>query len=147
MHSWKLITVQRVFRGQFRSRKFSSRDEKDETSRFLSDFVNSVLIGWFSIGRSTVAIRMASSSPLKFKSNEHFPRSKKTFILFFFQSNRRTFRCCEISLQADGTLDAAVNLQYLITVRFAFFSHRILSPICFFVAKQKVSSLFQTRHQ
>ncbi|CAF0812884.1 unnamed protein product [Adineta steineri] len=51
------------------------------------------------------------------------------------QSNKRTFRCCEISLQQDGTLDAPVNLQYLIT--YPHYFKRDINKIQIYVQRRK----------
>jgi len=51
------------------------------------------------------------------------------------QNNKRTFRCCEISLQPDGTLDAPVNLQYLITYPHDF--KRDINKIQIYVQRRK----------
>ncbi|CAF0993592.1 unnamed protein product [Adineta ricciae] len=51
------------------------------------------------------------------------------------QSNKRTFRCCEISLQPDGTLDAPVNLQYLIT--YPHYFKRDINKIQIYVQRRK----------
>ncbi|CAF0761314.1 unnamed protein product [Rotaria sp. Silwood1] len=51
------------------------------------------------------------------------------------QSNKRTFRCCEISLQQDGTLDAPVNLQYLIT--YPHYFKRDINKIQIYIQRRK----------
>ncbi|CAF0721890.1 unnamed protein product [Rotaria sordida] len=51
------------------------------------------------------------------------------------QSNKRTFRCCEISLQQDGTLDAPVNLQYLIT--YPHYFKRDINKIHIYIQRRK----------
>ncbi|CAF2381474.1 unnamed protein product [Rotaria sp. Silwood2] len=51
------------------------------------------------------------------------------------QSNKRTFRCCEIPLQQDGTLDAPVNLQYLIT--YPHYFKRDINKIQIYIQRRK----------
>ncbi|CAF2375695.1 unnamed protein product [Rotaria sp. Silwood2] len=51
------------------------------------------------------------------------------------QSNRRTFRCCEIPLQQDGTLDAPVNLQYFIT--YPHYFKRDINNVQIYVQRRK----------
>ncbi|CAF3351472.1 unnamed protein product [Rotaria sp. Silwood1] len=51
------------------------------------------------------------------------------------QSNRRTFRCCEIPLQQDGTLDAPVNLQYFIT--YPHYFKRDINKVQIYVQRRK----------
>ncbi|CAF1015127.1 unnamed protein product [Rotaria sordida] len=51
------------------------------------------------------------------------------------QSNKRTFRCCEIPLQQDGTLDAPVNLQYFIT--YPHYFKRDINKVQIYVQRRK----------
>ncbi|CAF2046493.1 unnamed protein product [Rotaria magnacalcarata] len=51
------------------------------------------------------------------------------------QNNKRTFRCCEISLQQDGTLDAPVSLQYLIT--YPHYFKRDINKVLIYIQRRK----------
>ncbi|CAF3542862.1 unnamed protein product [Rotaria socialis] len=51
------------------------------------------------------------------------------------QNNKRTFRCCEISLQHDGTLDAPVSLQYLIT--YPHYFKRDINKVLIYIQRRK----------
>ncbi|CAF1538563.1 unnamed protein product [Adineta ricciae] len=51
------------------------------------------------------------------------------------QSNKRTFRCCDIPLQQDGTLDVPVNLQYIIT--YPHYFKRDINKIQIYIQRRK----------
>lgn len=61
--------------------------------------------------------------------------SNAILIAVKIQSNKRTFRCCEIPLQSDGTLDASVSLQYLIT--YPHYFKRDINKIQVYVQRRK----------
>ncbi|CAF5052464.1 unnamed protein product, partial [Rotaria magnacalcarata] len=51
------------------------------------------------------------------------------------QSNKRTFRCCEIPLQQDGMLDTPVNLQYFIT--YPHYFKRNINQVQIYIQRRK----------
>ncbi|CAF3503250.1 unnamed protein product [Rotaria socialis] len=51
------------------------------------------------------------------------------------QSNKRTFRCCEIPLQQDGMLDTPVNLQYFIT--YPHYFKRDINQVQIYIQRRK----------
>ncbi|CAF0850023.1 unnamed protein product [Didymodactylos carnosus] len=61
--------------------------------------------------------------------------SNSVVVAVKIQSNKRMFRCCEIPLQSDSTLDVQVNLQYLIT--YPHYFKRDINKLQIYVQRRK----------